>query len=228
MQKGQALIFLLIGILILAGGAFYLGRQTSTKPSPTPVATSQTPPSSISPVAISPIPQSTPQPLPCGTPPPETYDHNPLPATAATSQEGVLVIDPLYLDLSRSADYVIHGYVRSDLGQTREVITDRLGTMAYYYNRYLIDVNKSVIALGGDPALPALPTVITIRDQITTVAPTYVVGQSFIGFLTIDPQHGTYRSGYQPLPVSECNDEVYLSGSNIRVADFMLSLKKNP
>ena len=45
MQKGQILIFLLVGILVLAaaGGAFYLGRQTTPTPSPTPVITSQTP-----------------------------------------------------------------------------------------------------------------------------------------------------------------------------------------
>ncbi len=43
MQKGSALIFLLIGTLIItvAGGAFYLGRQTTPKPSPIPVTTSQ-------------------------------------------------------------------------------------------------------------------------------------------------------------------------------------------
>lgn len=44
MQKGQALIFLLIGMLVIValGGAFYLGRSTISKPSPVPVATSQT------------------------------------------------------------------------------------------------------------------------------------------------------------------------------------------
>lgn len=43
MQKGSTLIFLLIGILVIAGGAFYLGRSSTPKPPPTPVATSQTP-----------------------------------------------------------------------------------------------------------------------------------------------------------------------------------------
>ena len=43
MQKGQTLIFLLVGMLIIAGGAFYLGRQTTPKTSPNPVVTSQTP-----------------------------------------------------------------------------------------------------------------------------------------------------------------------------------------
>lgn len=45
MQKGQALIFLLVGILVIvvAGGAFYLGRQTTPKSSPVSVVTSQTP-----------------------------------------------------------------------------------------------------------------------------------------------------------------------------------------
>lgn len=39
MQKGQALIFLVVGILIIAvvGGIFYLGRSTTPKPSPTPI-----------------------------------------------------------------------------------------------------------------------------------------------------------------------------------------------
>ena len=45
MQKGQVLIFLLVGILIIAGigGAFYLGRQTTPKSSTIPAVTSQTP-----------------------------------------------------------------------------------------------------------------------------------------------------------------------------------------
>lgn len=45
MQKGQGLIFVIVGILvaaIIAGGAYYLGRSTSPKPSPAPVV-SQTP-----------------------------------------------------------------------------------------------------------------------------------------------------------------------------------------
>ncbi|OGE18580.1 hypothetical protein A3D83_03265 [Candidatus Daviesbacteria bacterium RIFCSPHIGHO2_02_FULL_41_10] len=54
MQKGSALIFLLVGIVVLAaiGGAFYLGRSTTPKPSPAQVVTSQTP-----------QPTSTPQPF---------------------------------------------------------------------------------------------------------------------------------------------------------------------
>lgn len=45
MQKGNSLIFLLVGIVILvvAGGAFYLGRSTSPKPLPTPIIISQNP-----------------------------------------------------------------------------------------------------------------------------------------------------------------------------------------
>lgn len=45
MQKGQALIFILIGILVIAvvGGAYFLGKQSIIKPSPNPVVTSQTP-----------------------------------------------------------------------------------------------------------------------------------------------------------------------------------------
>lgn len=60
MQKGNTLIFLLVGILILAGvagGAFYLGRQTTPKPSPTPIIVSQTPqPTIIS--SPSPLPKT--------------------------------------------------------------------------------------------------------------------------------------------------------------------------
>lgn len=58
MQKGQAFIFLLVGIVVLAaiGGAFYLGRSTTSKSSPAPAVTSQTPP-----------PTSTNNPVPNGT-----------------------------------------------------------------------------------------------------------------------------------------------------------------
>lgn len=44
-QKGQTLIFLLVGVLIIAtiAGAFYLGRSSTPKSSPNPQATSQTP-----------------------------------------------------------------------------------------------------------------------------------------------------------------------------------------
>lgn len=43
-ETGQVLIFLLVGILIIAvvGGAYYLGRSTSPKPSSNPVVISQT------------------------------------------------------------------------------------------------------------------------------------------------------------------------------------------
>jgi len=62
MQKGQTLIFLLIGVLVLVGGAFYLGRQTlrqdssgqaTPKPSPATDVTSQNP-------QPTPIPSPTP------------------------------------------------------------------------------------------------------------------------------------------------------------------------
>ncbi len=45
MQKGSAVIFLLIGIvmLVVIGGAFYLGRSTISKPSPAPAVTFPTP-----------------------------------------------------------------------------------------------------------------------------------------------------------------------------------------
>ena len=70
MQKGSALIFLLVGALVLfiAGGAFYLGRSTllrqdstgqaTPKPTPVPVTTSQTPQSSPIP-NVSPVPNGT-------------------------------------------------------------------------------------------------------------------------------------------------------------------------
>lgn len=45
-QKGFTTILILVGILVIvviAGGAFYLGKRTTPKQSPTPVITSQTP-----------------------------------------------------------------------------------------------------------------------------------------------------------------------------------------
>lgn len=51
MQKGQGVIFLVIGIVISAvvvGGAYYLGRQTTSKPVPAFITTSQnTQPTSV-------------------------------------------------------------------------------------------------------------------------------------------------------------------------------------
>ncbi len=45
MQKGQVIIFLLVGILVITavGGAYYLYKSTSLKPSTTPTIASQTP-----------------------------------------------------------------------------------------------------------------------------------------------------------------------------------------
>ncbi|MBI3103621.1 hypothetical protein HYZ05_01650 [Candidatus Daviesbacteria bacterium] len=66
MQKGQALVYILVGVLIIgvvAGGAYYLGRQTTTKPTPAPVVTSQTP-------------QPTPSPSPDETANWKTYTSN--------------------------------------------------------------------------------------------------------------------------------------------------------
>lgn len=64
MQRGQALIFLLVGILVLtlAGGAFYLGRQTTSKPSTNSVVSSQISPSNPSSTIysqVTPAPAST-------------------------------------------------------------------------------------------------------------------------------------------------------------------------
>lgn len=45
MQKGQILIWIIVGAMVIAvaGGAYYLGRSTSPKPSATTTVTSQTP-----------------------------------------------------------------------------------------------------------------------------------------------------------------------------------------
>lgn len=45
MQKGQILIWIIVGVLVIAvaGGAYYLGRSTTPKPSATPNVISQTP-----------------------------------------------------------------------------------------------------------------------------------------------------------------------------------------
>lgn len=63
-QKGSALIFLLVGILVavgIAGGAFYLGRSTTPQPSPIPAVTSQTlqPTPSLTPIPTSESTSST-------------------------------------------------------------------------------------------------------------------------------------------------------------------------
>lgn len=53
MQKGQATVLILVGILVIAvvaSGAFYLGRQTTPKLSPTPVASQLSSPTDTSPV----------------------------------------------------------------------------------------------------------------------------------------------------------------------------------
>lgn len=45
-QKGQTLVYILVGVLILvsvAGGAYYFGKSSTPKSSPAPVVTSQTP-----------------------------------------------------------------------------------------------------------------------------------------------------------------------------------------
>lgn len=53
MQKGQAFIWIIVGSLVIAiaGGAYYLGRPTSPKPSSNPVITSQTPQPTLNPDA---------------------------------------------------------------------------------------------------------------------------------------------------------------------------------
>lgn len=59
-QKGQVLIFLIVGMLVvaIAGGAFYLGK-TFQKTAPTPLTVSQTPRSSVS---LAPQSTAVPQP----------------------------------------------------------------------------------------------------------------------------------------------------------------------
>lgn len=45
MQKGQTLVFILVGVLVIAGiagGAYYLGRQTTSQPTPTPLSSTTT------------------------------------------------------------------------------------------------------------------------------------------------------------------------------------------
>ena len=60
MQKGQILIWVIVGtlIIVVAGGAYFLGRSTSPKPSATPTVISQTP---------QPIPSPSPSPVPSTT-----------------------------------------------------------------------------------------------------------------------------------------------------------------
>lgn len=50
MQKGQILIWIIIGVMVtaVAGGAYYLGRSSSPKPSPIPTVVSQTPQPTLS------------------------------------------------------------------------------------------------------------------------------------------------------------------------------------
>lgn len=60
-QKGYSLIFLLIGMVVLAGvagGAYYLGKQTTPKSSPAPVVSSQIPSPSTT-TDASPVPTGT-------------------------------------------------------------------------------------------------------------------------------------------------------------------------
>lgn len=62
MQKGQIGILVLAGVvlvIVLIGGAYYLGRSTTLKPTPSPAVTSQTPQSSPSPSDASPAPTGT-------------------------------------------------------------------------------------------------------------------------------------------------------------------------
>ncbi len=68
-QKGFSAILILIGILVMVvsvGGAYYLGRSNTPKPSPNPVITSEFPKPSLTPVVTSetPIPTSVPSPSP--------------------------------------------------------------------------------------------------------------------------------------------------------------------
>ncbi len=63
MQKGQTPVLILVGILIIivvAGGAYFLGKSANSKPSSTPVVTSQSPQPAL-------IPQSTPDASPAPT-----------------------------------------------------------------------------------------------------------------------------------------------------------------
>lgn len=229
---GRAVVLIVPILLVILGLQFsrtMVGRtahQDLADSPPPPQTAQQASPISSSPRAVilrTPTPSLQAMPSDTGAP---THYRLPPPVSGGTFG-AAQNIDQLYLELSRSADFVIYGQVRSDLGRTREETTDRLGTMARYYNHYLIKVIDSVVGLGGSLMLPAPPTAITIRDQSTTVAPTYMVGQSFVGFITVDQQHGTYRSVYQPLPVSERNGEAYVSDTDVKVSDFLRSLQRS-
>ena len=138
MQKGNTLIFPLIGVLVLVGGAFYLGRQTTPKPSPNPVVTSQTP-------------QPTPTPFPSTD---ETANWK----SFTNTKYGYSIKYPpdKFIDCSAEDSFIIHGKPTNNTicgsgegpyGGLSIVNNTRLANQSSYPECY--STNEEAVKVGG-------------------------------------------------------------------------------